>query len=84
MKRFYTHVLNRTTYARDLEGQQFRDLEEACQTTRRSARSMVCEEIYAGRDPVRLEFHICNEGGALLAKLCVGAIVSGLEGGSAT
>jgi hypothetical protein len=78
MKRFYTHVLNGATYAQDLEGQQFRDLEEACQTTRRSARSMVCEEIRAGRDPVRLEFHICNDGGALLARLCVDAIVSGL------
>jgi hypothetical protein len=78
MKIFYTHILNGTTYAQDLEGQQFGDLDEACQTTRRSARSMVCEEIYAGRDPVRLEFHICDEGGALLARLCVDAIVSGL------
>lgn len=79
MKRFYIHVLNGTAYARDPEGQQFPDLEEACRDARSSARSMVCEEIYAGRDPVRLEFHIHNESGTQLARFAVGATVSGLS-----
>jgi hypothetical protein len=76
---FYTHVLNGTQYVRDLEGEEFEDLEAACQSVCDGARWFVSEEIYAGRDPVKLEYRICDEAGTQLATFAVGATVSGLD-----
>jgi hypothetical protein len=78
MKLFYIHVLNGTDYARDPEGQQFADIAAAYQSARNGARSLVSEEILACRDPVKLEYRICDETGTQLAVLAVGATVSGL------
>jgi hypothetical protein len=79
MDLFYTHVLTGTSYARDREGQRFGNLGEACQSARDSARVLVSEEIRAGRDPVELEFHVCDEAGTRLATFAVSATVSGLD-----
>jgi hypothetical protein len=79
MTLFYIHVLNGTEYARDTEGQRFANVEAAYQSARNGARSLISDEILAYRDPVKLEYRICDEAGTQLAMLAVGATVSGLD-----
>lgn len=79
MKLFYTHVLRGAEHIRDVEGQQFEDLEAAYQDARGGARGLVADEIYAARDPVKLEYYICDEAGAQLASFTVSATVTGLD-----
>ncbi len=78
MPRFYTHVLHRTGYAKDAEGQELAGLDEACEGARRSALGMVASEIEIGRYPVELEYHIHDETGQRIATLPVTATVSGI------
>jgi hypothetical protein len=79
MAQFYTHVLIGTKYALDPEGHEFPDLEAACESARNGARRLISDEILAGRDPVQLEYHICEEAGTRLATLAIGATVTGLD-----
>jgi hypothetical protein len=79
MAHFYTHVLMGTKYALDPEGHQFADLEAARESARNGARLLISDEILAGRDPVKIEYHICDEAGTRLATLAVSATVRGLD-----
>lgn len=79
MPHFHTHVCFEDEFARDEEGQQFADLEKACERARQSARRMISQMIGAGRNAVDLRYVIHDEEGLHLATIRAGARVSGLD-----
>lgn len=79
MPRYYTHVWTGTELARDPEGQQFADLETACEAARRSAHGLICERLEAGSNVIDLEYRIQDEAGTALANVPVSAVISGLR-----
>lgn len=74
---FYTNIENGTGLARDEEGQDFANLEEACLSAVRAAREIVAEEIKAGRGRVSLALYIRDETGTCLATLPIAATITG-------
>lgn len=79
MTLFYTNVVNGTSFAKDEEGQDFTDLDEARRSAARAAREIVAEEIKSGRDRVSLELHIQDEAGACVATLPIAATIIGID-----
>jgi len=70
---FHTHISYEGQYARDAEGEWFADLDAACESARQSARRMISQLIAAGSDAIRLEYHVHNQAGTLLATVPVSA-----------
>lgn len=79
MPRFYTHVCSGPECAHDLEGQQFPDLESACDTARKGARALVSQEIASGHNEVDVDFRILDDTGTAVADLPVSARTLGLS-----
>ena len=54
MPRFYTHILNDTTFTADEEGREYPDLAAASLVARRSLAEIIAEELVEGKDEVNL------------------------------